>query len=221
MEPVKLGAYVYEQKTWQVAGAADLTLDVIGVKANGKFMGFDYSAELAKNYGRKAAGVNYTGTAFLANAKYDMNILGKITFMGEFAMGSGNKSSAGKDEGFTAIASDYRPGILMGGIGNLAGLNNLFTWNLGAKWNPEMIEKLTLKGKLYHFGTSEKVTVGPNSYDSYGNEFDLAAGWQHNANVNLKAYYAMFLPGDDYSKATLANKDDLNTALGAALTVKF
>lgn len=220
MDAVKVGAYVYEQKVYAIA-AADKTTDVVGVKANGKFMGFDYYAEIAKNYGHKAAGVTYTGSALLANVKYDLEVMGKWNFMGEFASGTGDKASASKDEGFTTLNSDYRPGIIFGGVSNNSGLNNLTTWNIGAKWNPSMAEKLTLTGKFHNFATSEKVTVGANSYEAYGNELDITANWQHSENVGLLAYYGAYMVDSDFAKATLGGKDDMASTLGLAMTLKF
>ena len=221
MEQVKLAAYVYEQKT-NVAASADLTLDVVGVKANGNFKGFDYSAELAKNYGRKAVGVTYTGTGFKANLAYNgLELAGKLHLMGEFVMGSGDKTSASKDEGFTAIVSDYRPGIVFGGVSGMTGINNLTAFNVGANWMPTAAEKLTVGAKAYMFGTTETVGAAPNDYDAYGNEFDVTANWQHNENVGLLAYYGAFMVDSDYSDAVLGGKDDMISTLGLALNVKF
>jgi hypothetical protein len=219
MEMLNIGAYVYEQKVYGAA-APDLTKDVVGVKATGKILGFDYYGEIAKNYGRKNVGVNYTGSAFLAGAKYDIELAGKWTFMGEMGIGSGDKTSADKDEEFTSIASDYRPGVIFSGVRGNTGLGDLTTWNLGAKWLTPMSDKLTLSGKMYYFSPTEEVT-GAGGYDTYGQELDLCAMWQHNENVGLKAYYAMLMVDSDYADAMLGGKDDMMTTIGAALTVKF
>ncbi|MGD9643554.1 MAG: hypothetical protein AB7V08_12535 [Elusimicrobiales bacterium] len=213
-EEVKLGAYVYERKTYALTN--DTTLDVVGVKAMGKVKGFDYGAELAKNYGRKAAGVNYTGSAFKANLAYGLDLSGKMDLTGEYVMGSGNKASADKDEDFTAISSDYRVGM-MNAFNNVNGVANLTAWNVGAKWMPSAIEKLSLGAKVYHMSPTEE----PAGYDTYGNELDLCAGWMHSENVGLKAYFAYFMPDSDYADTVFAGKDDASTLLGASLTVKF
>lgn len=232
MEVLNLSAYVYEKKTNQAAGTANNTLDAVGVKANGKILGFDYYGELAKNYGRQAVGKNYTGTAFLAGAKYDIELVGKWTFMGEMGIGSGDDKTYAADKDineFAAIAGDYRPGVIWGGVFGNEGLGNLTTWNLGAKWNTPMFEKLTLSGKLAYFAPTvtkvnstaagaAKTDIG---YDTYGQELDLCANWQHNENVGLKAYYAMFNVDSDYADTALGGKDDVSTTLGAAVTVKF
>ncbi|MDD2803936.1 MAG: alginate export family protein [Elusimicrobiales bacterium] len=238
MEPLKISAFIYEQKNYQdaanVAGAktADKMLDIVGVKGTGKFMGFDYYGILAKNYGHDHNNdQNYTGTGFLAGAKYDIELVGKWIFMGEMARGSGDKTSVSKNEQFMEIASDYRPSLIWNGVKGNAGIGNLTAWNLGAMWNTPMFEKLTLGGKLYHFGMTEKVasagagsTALPQETDTIGNELDLCAMWKHNENVTLKAYYAAFMPDSKYAKYAADEataKDDMTTLVGAALSVKF
>lgn len=253
MELLNIGAYVYEAKKYNdaspVTGAsnADSVLNVIGVKADGKFspLNLSYYGELAKNYGHDhTAGVaaghknsKLSGTGFLAGAKMDMDLVGKWTFSGEMAMGTGDKdanttTNAADDnktnKAFTDISSDYRPGIIFGGVKGMNGIGNLTTWNLGAKWNTPMFEQLTLGGKLYHFGLTEKMTktAGGNNYkkETYGNELDLTAKWQHNENVGLTAYYAAFIVDSDaakYDMTSLTAKDDMITTLGLALNVKF
>lgn len=239
-DDLKLGGYVYRMnhQSGLVAGPSS-HLDTIGVKANGDFMGFDYAAEIAKNMGLynetlETAGYltgveqtgDFSGMAFKANLKYGMDLAGKIEFMGEYAMGSGdNDTTDDKVEAFMTPNSDYRPGIIWGGNhmavgGN--GLSNLTTFNLGAKWNPSMIEKLTLGAKFFNFAPTEKLAGTAKSYDTYGNELDVTAGWQHNESVGLKAYYAMFMPNKDYAQRnSLTASDDSTSVLGAAFTVKF
>jgi len=232
MTDLKLGAYIYEKKTWQDTGTADLTLDVAGVKATGKFMGFDYYAELAKNYG-KTAGIDYTGTAFLANAKYNYDLMGKWTFMGEFAMGSGDdQKSAKKNKAFHSINSDYRPGAIMGQM--TSGLENsdptsavtdtgLTTWNLGAKWNPSKVEKLDLTAKYFFFAPTETKQAGTKiGYTIVGNELDFAANWKHSESVGVRATLAAFMPNKKY--ATIAyggTKHDAINYAGLDFIVKF
>lgn len=231
---LKLGAYVYEQKDMKAAAATDLTRDVVGVKANGKFVGFDYYAELAKNYGRQAAGpVNYAGTAFLANAKYGYDLMGKWTFMGEFAMGTGDdKTTDKKNKAFHSISSDYRPGAIWGRYW-VAGLNSdpvlsiadtgLTTWNLGAKWNPSKVEKLDLGLKYHYFAPSvtkqDAVKIG---YTAYGTELDFTANWKHSESVNVRGTLAAFMPDKKYVTTCFGTtKNDAINYMGLDFMVKF
>lgn len=233
-DELKLNGYVYQQNTQHGAGQVNDRLEIVGAKAHGMFAGFNYKAEIAKNFGRNNevggtvtpyAGVNndnsYEGMAIKLNADYEMDIAGKLAFMGEYAMGSGDDNNADKKvEAFYAIASDYRPGIIWGGYNGTTGLTNLTTWNVGAKWMPESIEKLTLKAKLFGFAPTEDKGL---TYDSYGTELDFVANWQHSENVGIKAYYAWLMPDSKYAVALngAGAKDDAEKMLGAAFTVKF
>jgi len=214
-------AYIYKQVTISAAGTADDTLNVYGVKGNGKFMGFDYYGEYAMSRGAKSDTVDYEGSALLLGASYNLDLLGKWTFSGEYGMGSGDEASAGKDEDFTAIASNYRPGIIWGAGTN--SLSDLTTWNVGAMWNLEKYNKLTLSGKLLNFSPTEE----PATYDTYGTELDLCAKWQHTENVSFKGYYAMFMADKDYMDIVNdATNDDDGTddaayQFGVLVNVKF
>lgn len=231
-EEAKLGAYVYQKNTQagSIAGPND-HLQVIGVTAEGKVSGIEYGAEFAKNMGRTNEAItgnsmipnnttgDYAGYAFKANAKYGIDLAGKLDFMGEFAMGSGDDDLTNdEDASFQAINSDYRPGLMFGYYG-MNGLSNLTTWNVGAMWAPSKVEKLTLGAKFYNFSPTE----APAAYDTIGNELDLCANWKHSENVGLKAYFAYFMPNSDYAVAQngAGAKDDAETLLGAAFTVKF
>lgn len=216
MDAIKVGAYYYDQKSYGNGTTPDQTVDVAGVKAYGKFMGFDYNAEFAKNFGQQGVAGNLTGTGLLANVKYDLEVMGKWNFMGEFAMGTGDKASVDKDEEFQSINTDYRPGIIWAGVFGKTGISNLTTWNAGANWTPSMAEKLTVGAKFYNFAPTEDNGV----FTSYGNELDISADWAHSANLGLKAYYAMFMPDADYVAAGWTANDTIST-LGLALNVKF
>lgn len=240
MEDLKLGGYVYRMNHQVGTTAGPSThLDTLGVKAMGKFMGIEYNGEIAKNMGLynetlEADGLltgagnttgDFSGMAFKANAKYGIDLMGKLSFMGEYAMGTGDDDTTDdKVEAFADLNSDYRPGVIWGGsflTGGLGGngVSNLTTYNLGAMWNPSKIEKLTVGAKYFHFEPTE----APAAYDVYGNELDLCANWKHSENVGVKAYYAMFMPDSDYAVAVngAGAKDDATSVLGAAFTVKF
>jgi hypothetical protein len=231
---LKIGGYVYEKKSMQAAAATDLTLDVAGVKATGKFAGFDYYAEFAKNYGRQAAGpVNYAGYALIANAKYGYDLMGKWTLMGEFAMGSGDKKTTDKkNKAFHSINSDYRPGAIWGrsfaGLGNsdpksIVTDTGLTTWNIGAKWNPSKVEKLDLTAKYFYFAPTETKVDGVKiGYTTTGTELDFAANWKHSENVSVRGTLAAFMPNKKYAQTAFATtKHDAVNYMGLDFIVKF
>ncbi len=219
-EIVKPAVYIYQSDDRSL-GKHD-TLDVIGVKAEGKYEGVGYKAEYAMDAGKnKNTMVKYTGSALKVNADYglDLKAAGKFNFMGEFAMGSGDKASATKNEGFTAISGNYLPGMIYGayGVGATNGLNNLTTFNVGANYTPKQVEKLTVCAKFFNFAYTEKTatTATPAGATAIGNELDLGATWKHSENVSIKASYAMFSPNKkfmDHSAETL---------MGLNLNLKF
>ncbi|MDA8130693.1 MAG: alginate export family protein [Elusimicrobia bacterium] len=208
---IKPAAYVYQKKTMTALGSPK-DLIVLGLKGKGEYMGVRYGGEFAKNLGRDhVAAQKYTGYAFKLNAAYDYSFMGRWTFSGEFARGSGDKGSAGKNEGFMDISANYRPGLIIGGVGmrdtvnavnNSANtsLNNLTTWNLGADWAPEKVKKLGLAARFYSFTFTRKFGGAKHA----GNEADLVATWTHTRNVALKLGLAKFIP-DTYK---IGGKDD-------------
>ncbi|MBI4656388.1 MAG: alginate export family protein [Elusimicrobia bacterium] len=231
-EDIKLAGFVYRRNT-QVGATPNDHLDVVGVKANGNFKGFDYSAEVAKNMGRNntggintglaaAPGTNnkYEGMGYLVNVKYSMDIASTLTFMGEYASGSGDDNyTDNKVSAFMGVQPDYRPGILWGGYGltgaaGFAGITNLTTYNLGAEYVFSKPEKLSLAAKHYNFAPTEDFGL---TYDTYGTELDFTATWKHSNNVSVKAYYAEFTPDSKFQ----AVNDDATNILGTSFMVKF
>lgn len=212
---VKPAVYFYESNDGANVTLHN-TLDVVGVKADGKYQGVGYGVEYAMNFGKnKVTTKSYKGSALKANANYslDAKTAGKFDFTGEFAMGTGNKAttSATKNEEFTAISSNYLPGMIFGPYYK-CGLGNLTTFNVGAKFMPKQIEKLSIAGTFYNFGYTQKVGL----VSTIGTELDFAATWKHSENVSLKAYYASFSADSKYSTKTNAE-----TLMGLNLGVKF
>ncbi|MBU2575354.1 MAG: alginate export family protein [Elusimicrobia bacterium] len=224
-EIVKTSVYVYQLDD-RIANVKADKPNVAGVKVTGKYQGVGYGAEFAMNSGNSST-VDYTGNAMKADVDYSLDVktAGKFEFMGGYAMGSGNDDSIGtadKTEGFKAINHNYVPGLLFSGVGMGAaqadGLTNLTTFNLGANWTPEKLNKLTVGAKFFNFAyTSDKVTGVTDK--PIGTELDFTATWNHSDNVGLTASYAMFTPDQKFAGA--GNPTDAATLLGFDLAVKF
>ncbi|MCM2267691.1 MAG: alginate export family protein [Elusimicrobiales bacterium] len=222
-EIVKPSLYYYNGKDYSAAKVDDT--QVLGVKANGKYMGMEYGAEYAMNMGMNrnltsTTNKEYKGSAMKFNAAYGLDLMGKLNVMGEYAMGTGDKNTTdSSDKSFQDINANYRPGLIAGGFGvnaggfNPTGLQNLTTWNIGAKWNPSKIEKLELCAKYYDFSFTEKV----GTVDHVGTEADLVATWNHSENVAFKAGLAMFMP----DKYKIGTKDDSVNLGSLYMNVKF
>lgn len=237
-ENMHLGAYLYNMVTHGVgavgtpAGTND-NLYLAGLKAKVMMGGGWGNAEFAKNFGenRLAGGLplahvaNYSGWAFKANAGYkaDLANLGAVTPWGELGYGSGDGDNIdNKNEAFTAISPDYRPGSIYGrfavaaggasvgsglGAGNPAmasnSLSNRAIWGLGVKTTPAAVSKLTagLSYWDYHFQRKPMaVSTTANTEVATGNkhmgsEVDLDLTWTHSENVSFGAGWGTFQPG--------------------------
>jgi hypothetical protein len=221
-EVVKPSLYVYEAKSRATGSFKLNNLIVAGLKANGKYMGFNYSGEYAMNAGNNtsvAANTNnkYKGSAIKLNADYGFDVMGKLVVMAEYAMGTGDKKVDASQKGFQDINANYRPGLIAGGVG-VAGfaptsLENLTTWNAGANWAPSKVEKLDLGVKYYSYAFTQKVGVKKQ----IGTEADLVATWTHSKNVALKAGFAMFNPVKKFT----GGKTDAVTLGNLYMNVKF
>ncbi|MCG2725616.1 MAG: hypothetical protein L6420_05045 [Elusimicrobia bacterium] len=219
-EKINPSAYVYQSDNRLTTVNISNRLNVAGVKVEGKVEGIGYMAEYAMNTGTNDnTPLDYKGSAMKFNADYGLNAdkIGKFTFMGEYAMGSGDDNATDTDNKvFTAINSNYIPGLIYGGIGGIGAavnLGNLTTYNVGVNFTPNKWEKLALCGKYYTFKYSEKVGTAEN----IGSEMDFAAVWNHSDNVMLKASYAMFTPDKDIA----AVNNDAQTLFGFDVNVKF
>lgn len=210
-----LNAYYYYKVDNTTAPAAN-KLGLFGLRANWEctfLKGLNLGLEYDKNFGSNSSYTQYKGYAYKVNADYKMDLAGKMGFNAEYAYASGQDSSSDNTV-YTAINSDYRPGIMMSGFGVALPFANS-GWkiiNLGANWTPSAMEKLNIALNYYNAKEAEKKSTS----DTLGNEYDLVATWKHSDNLSIKGYYAMFTPDKDNT-----GTDDAYTALGAAFVVKF
>lgn len=229
--PVMLTPYVWNQVTHRTgalgsnAGKNDF-LWIYGVKMKAEAMGGWLKAEIAHNSGenRTAAGsANYKGSAFMADLGYKAEVANVAAFTpwAHFGWGSGTGDTVNPDgRGFTAIAPDYRPGIIYGrfdgavanGLGNALtggtvssqGITNRVIYGAGLKANPAAVEKLTLGASIWDYrlqknvtgsGTPSAGTTASRGNRHLGYELGLTADWKHSDNVSVGAGYANFQPG--------------------------
>ena len=201
----------YYQKADNTVAPLD-RLNVMGAKITGKYMGFEYAGEYAMNNGAETATADYAGNAMKFNVGYGLDLMGKLNLGFEYLSTSGDDTSADKDEEFFGISSNYKPGFICGNFGAVIG--DVTTWNIGADWNLEKVNKLTVGAKYFNFALTE-------DKDKVGNELDITAKWAHSENVTLGAYYAMFMIDSDYATVNLAGNDDNASQMGLFASVKF
>jgi len=214
-------AYVYQwADNTGLYGAIGMDrLNVMGVKANGNYKGLEYAGEYAMNSGdyihkTLLTKFDYKGNAIRINAAYGFDLIGKAKISGEYLTASGTRTAT-KDKNFYGIMENYRPGIIFGCTNNTVG--NMTTWNLGANWTPEKLNKLNLDAKFYNFGHTETVAT----VDQIGNELNLVATWKHTENVAFKGYYAMFMVDSKNSTVNFLGNDDNAMQVGLLASVKF
>lgn len=268
--PVKLNSYIYRSITHRRAAAyGDIDPNnyawVYGIKAKGEAMGGWLSAQFAMNSGtnrtatvtRGGAAVtspaNYTGKALLLDAGYkaDISNVGAFTPWLTFGAGTGRMSNyENRDQGFMAIESDFRPGIINGRFNNAAiacmdfttnagatsvstlGLNNRVVMGFGLKATPAMAEKLVAGLSFWNYRFQTATDGDTNFQDRNGNwakrknigsEVGLTLDWKHSENVTYGLGYAHFAPGGYIANINDKNNRGLQPAklAFADLTLKF
>ncbi len=230
-----------------VAGGLNDNLYIYGLKLRGEAAGGWLSVDLAQNAGqdrttnlgacvamlRGANGCpsvssNYVGRAILIDTGYNMDVanVGGVTTWANFGWGSGRSSNVeGRNETFTGIASDYRPGVInrrfnaagAQNLGNLmatsaaagagfgtVGLGNRVVVGGGLNFTPAKHEQLTLgiSGWDYRIQRATKLAAAGTNGDPaaagnrhLGTEFGFTADWRHSDNVTVGAGWATFQPG--------------------------
>lgn len=239
--PIKTNAFVWRQithatgalgtpsNTALAAGTNDY-LWVYGLKVKGEAMGGWAAVTVAANAGQNrlqaataaptSRSRSYSGKALLVDAgwKADVSGVGGFTPWLNFGWGSGQSSTLeNRNEGFTAIASDYRPGLIYGkfdgaiaagGLGNTstpgtvsgAGLNNRVIWGVGLKVAPAAVSKLTAGLSYWDFRRQRATSTTAAAPAGLGNkhigsEIDVTLDWKHSDNVMFGVGAATFQPG--------------------------
>lgn len=222
VKDVNLNAYVYQKNDNNTNLGQNDYLTLLGIRANyaiPQVKNLLVAAEYDMNMGQETkTDMKHQGYAYKANVDYSMDLYGKLGVNAEYVFQSGDDKANTKDESFHAINSDYRPGIIMGGGYETtlvyAAADGLVTYNVGANWTPSKLEKLNVAAKYYDFSADNNKNTFAKKH--VGSELDVVATWMHSANVDVKGYYAMFMP----EKKNVV-KDDAETMMGAAFVVKF
>jgi len=237
-----LGTAVTRTAAAVTAGSRNDQLWVYGLKLRGEAGGGWLSFDAAFNSGAdRLSGVantaactvrgciaptaKYNGRAFLVDLGFNLDLanIGGFTPWANFGWGSGRSSLyENKNEGFQAISTDYRPGIInrrfspmgqlnlgvdsltalnifSGGVGT-AGLSNRVVWGGGLNFIPAYWDQLTFGVQYWDFrfqrNTLESAAFASNSGNRHiGSEAGLTLTWNHSENVLLTIGGATFQPG--------------------------
>lgn len=217
-----------------VVGGKNDNLWVVGLKGKYSMAGAWIAAEIAKNFGENRVADTvanlgsrrYTGWAFKGDVGYKAEVdgLGAFTPWAHLGYGTGrSRNREARNETFTPIASDYRPGSIYGryavappgaggtalgsGLPVVAGapavasnsLGNRVIWGLGLKANPSAVSKLTVGLSYWDFWI-QRFATGAGAPPLAGNkhigtEVDVDLEWKHSDNVSLGAGVGTFQPG--------------------------
>jgi len=251
-DDMTLGGYVYNRRIGNVNyGQNSDNLYVFGVKAIGKFMGFGYNLEAVGNAGKGAAAATespaYKGYAYTGKVNYKIDSeFGGFNPRAMYAYGSGDSqglngvANKAKNTTFTAINSDFRPGLIFGmsdlagaNFGNVYGLNgtyynqgslaNLTVLNIGLDYMPKFSEKLSFLVDFYNFKINKDCTGAVGDDKTIGSELDLNVNYKFAENVSFGIAGGHFMPGKMIKKLATAGNVQANPAnkLASYITVKW
>jgi hypothetical protein len=196
-------------------GGKNDSLYVVGMKFKLMGGGFWLKGEYDQNFGdnRVIAGVastdfavasHYNGWAAMGNTGWrgESDSMGSFALWGEYAIGSGRSSTReSRNDAFTPINGDYRPGSIYGRFANVLGtalfntinltdqtaansfvsspnLSNRMIWGAGVKMSPAVANKLTLAASWWDFRMHRFATT-PQGTSLAGNGREPYNGNRH------------------------------------------
>jgi len=191
-----------------------LSLQNLGLHANGVVSGVKYAAEADFQFGEKGT-TDYTGYGILAKLGY---MLDPVNLRASFALGSGDSDGTGKNSEFQAIvgtdyhavarfahytqlyeravstAADYQT---VTGNGRTTGIANTTYYNLGVDVDPVKDLGLSLDG---YYLRATNVASGVSKY--IGSEVDLTGSYKIAKNLSYFVQAGLFSPGKYYESIT-------------------
>jgi len=207
-----------------------LSLQNLGLHANGVVSGVKYAAEADFQFGEKGT-TDYTGYGILAKLGY---MLDPVNLRASFALGSGDSDGTGKNSEFQAIvgtdyhavarfahytqlyeraistAADYQT---VTGNFRTTGIANTTYYNLGVDVDPVKDLGLSLDG---YYLRATNVASGVSKY--IGSEVDLTGSYKIAKNLSYFVQAGLFTPGKYYDSRTADKKTATMAVHGLSLT---
>ena len=207
-----------------------LSLQNLGLHANGVVSGVKYAAEADFQFGEKGT-TDYTGYGILAKLGY---MLDPVNLRASFALGSGDSDGTGKNSEFQAIvgtdyhavarfahytqlyeravstAADYQT---VTGNNRTTGIANTTYYNLGVDVDPVKDLGLSLDG---YYLRATNVASGVSKY--IGSEVDLTGSYKIAKNLSYFVQAGLFTPGKYYDSRTADKKTATMAVHGLSLT---
>ena len=208
-----------------------LSLQNLGLHANGVVSGVKYAAEADFQFGEKGT-TDYTGYGILAKLGY---MLDPVNLRASFALGSGDSDGTGKNSEFQAIVgTDYHAVARFAhytqlyeravstaanyqtvtGNGRTTGIANTTYYNLGVDVDPVKDLGLSLDG---YYLRATNVASGVSKY--IGSEVDLTGSYKIAKNLSYFVQAGLFSPGKYYYDTRVPDKKTATMAVhGLSLT---
>ena len=207
-----------------------LSLQNLGLHANGVVSGVKYAAEVDFQFGEMGT-TDYTGYGILAKLGY---MLDPVNLRASFALGSGDSDGTGKNSEFQAIVgTDYHAvarfahytqlyeravstaadNQTVTGNGRTTGIANTTYYNLGVDVDPVKDLGLSLDG---YYLRATNVASGVSKY--IGSEVDLTGSYKIAKNLSYFVQAGLFTPGKYYDSRTADKKTATMAVHGLSLT---
>ena len=226
--------YTYVNRSG-VSGVSDISLQNLGLHANGDISGVKYAAEVDFQFGEQAA-VDFGGYGILAKLGYKVDL---VNLRASFAMGSGDSDGIadGKNKEFQALvgtdygatarfphytqlyeraistAADYQT---VTSAQRTTGIANTTYYNLGLDVDPVKELSLSLDGYILR---ATKTASGVSK--SVGSEVDLTASYKIAKNLSYFIQAGVFSPGKYYTTSGLVTDKKTATMAVHGLSLTF
>lgn len=221
--------------TYLNQSSIDLSLQNLGLHANGTVSGVKYAAEVDFQFGERGA-VDYSAYGILAKLGY---MIDPVNLRASFAMGSGDSdgTSDGKNKEFQALvgtdygatarfphytqlyeraistAADYQT---VTSAQRTTGIANTTYYNLGLDVDPVKELSLSLDGYILR---ATKTASGVSK--SVGSEVDLTASYKIAKNLSYFIQAGVFSPGKYYTTSGLVTDKKTATMAVHGLSLTF
>lgn len=199
-----------------------------GARVNGGAMNIDWTAEAAWQSGDAPTAANSDANKdanfWAVKAGYTIPQAANLRIGAEYDWASGQDSSSDN----TAFDQLYPTNHPLYGVSDFAGkvvngnsygtntLSNLQAWSINASAKPA--KGLKLLAEYWNYSAEEDYAGGN---DSIGTEFNIQAWYALSDNVGLHAYWARFMPNDEYADAFYGGNDDAADNVTLQVAVKF
>lgn len=205
-----LDLYLLEKKN-TTAGEDMLTY---GARINGGAMNIDWTAEAAWQSGDANEDQTKDANFWAVKGGYTIPEAANLRIGAEYVWASGQDDSSDSTK-FDQLYPTNHPLYGVSDFGPTNTLGDLQAWSVNASAKP--VKGLKLLAEYWNYSTEEDY----NDNDAIGTEFNIQAWYALSDNVGLHAYWARFMPDDEYADAKYSGNDDAADNVTLQVAVKF